>query len=620
MPAKADNKNQMLYRVATIDASDMKDGSREVELSFASESPVQRYDWDNGGFYMEVLDHSSSKSADFSRLNNGGALLRDHNRTQQPGVIVKGSARIDADKKSRAKVKFSRSTLGEEELQDVKDGIRTLVSVGYQVGKEISRETVAGVETRRFEWMPYEVSTVSIPADTTVGVGREETTPTQQTISQENTMKRFVLLNPVATDGGGATATVAPAVATPTPAAAAPAIARSQEDIQKDERRRMSEIIAIGRKFNRMDDAQTAISTGQSVDAFRGQVMDTLQNASSTETATTQIVQARSVGESLILNPQYRAVVEKLRSGAKSVNFAIEIPMNFSHTRTTGDPATTTGLTSIDKQPGIVLLGVQQPRVADLMTQTPTQNTTIRYISENSLTNAAAAVGENGQLPEATWDLVETDASVRKIGVIGRVTDEFFQDYDATRDYINNRLAYMAAIKEDSELLNADGTGSRIKGLLNFTGIQTQAQGTDTALDAIFKAITKVRTVGFFEPDAIVMHPNDLQNFRLMKDKNGQYYFGGPFTGSYGQPGTAGFVLMIWGLPVVWTTSIVQGTCLVGAFRMGAQIFRKLGLTIETTNSDASDFQYNRIAIRANTRLALACYRPLAFCTVTGLN
>jgi HK97 family phage major capsid protein len=614
MPAQADNKNKMLFREATIDASQMKDGSREIELSFASEQPVQRYDWENGTYYNEVLDHSSAKAADFSRLNNGGALLRDHNRTQQPGVIVKNTARIDADKKSRATVKFSRSGLGEEEFQDVKDGIRTLVSVGYQTGREISRENVAGVETRRFEWMPYEVSTVSIPADTTVGVGREENPPpakTTQTISQERQIMPETIAAPIV----AAPPAAAPSVTAP----AAPAVVRSAEDQVKDERKRISEIVAIGRKFSRNDEAQTAISTNQSVDAFRGHVMDLMQNQSTTETATEQTVSGRSVGEIVVANADYRALVEKMKRGGKDVRANFEIPINFAHTRTTGDPATTTGLTSIDKQPGIVLLGQQPPRVADLMNQTPTNNTTIRYISENSLTNAATAVAENGALPEATWDLVETDANIKKIGVIGRVTDEFFQDYDATRDYINNRLAYMVSIKEDNALLNADASANQIKGLLQFTGIQTQAQGVDTALDALYKAINKVRTVGFFEPDAIVMHPNDLQNFRLMKDKNGQYYFGGPFTGSYGQPGSAGFVLMIWGLPVVWTTSIASGTALVGAFRLGAQIFRKLGLTIETTNSDASDFQSNRIAIRANTRLTLACYRPLAFCTVTGL-
>jgi HK97 family phage major capsid protein len=295
-----------------------------------------------------------------------------------------------------------------------------------------------------------------------------------------------------------------------------------------------------------------------------------------------------------------------------------EIPFVFS--RTTGDPATTTGLTSIQKLPGVVTLGQQPLRIADLMVQTPTNNTTIRYISENSLTNAATAVAENGALPEATWDLVETDAVVRKYSVIGRVTTEMFEDYEAVRAYINNRLAYMVAIKEDNALLNADASSNQIKGILQFTGIQTQAQNTDTALDALYKAINKVRTVGFFEPDAIVLNPVDLQNFRLMKDKNGQYYFGGPFTGSYGQPGQAGFVLMIWGLPVVWTNSIAAGTALVGAFRMGAQIFRKAVLGIEITNSDASDFANNRIAIRANSRLTLANFRPAAFCQVTGLN
>lgn len=596
MPARTDKseKPAMLYREATIEASGIKTDSREVELSFASESPVQRYDWENGGFYMEVLDHGSSKSADFSRLNNGGALLRDHNRTQQPGVIVKGSARIDTDKKSRATVKFSRSKLGEEEFQDVNDGIRTLVSVGYQTGKELSRQTVAGVETRSFEWMPYEVSTVSIPADTTVGVGRQEPAPT--ILPKEKTMPE-----------------VAEKSAAEKPAVAAPAVVRSAEDGKKDERKRISEIVAIGKKFKKDDEAQKAISDETSVEDFRALVMDKIKSASE-EKPFEQIVQARTVGEFITTSEQYR----KFTKGNGQRSLSLEVPFGFS--RTTGDPATTTGLTSIDKQPGIVLLGQQPPRVADLMSQTPTTATTIRYISENSLTNAAAAVAEGASKPEATWDLIETDAAVRKIAVVGRVTDEFFQDYDATRDYINNRLAYMVAIKEDNALLNADASANQIRGLMQFSGIQTQAQGVDTALDALYKGINKVRTVGFFEPDAIVLNPLDLQNFRLMKDKNGQYYFGGPFTGSYGQPGSPGFVLFIWGLPVVWTTSIAAGTALVGAFRMGAQIFRKLGLTIETTNSDASDFQFNRIAIRAETRLALACFRPLAFCTVTGLN
>lgn len=164
----------MLFRTAAIDRAALNAESREIPLSFASEQPVERWDWETGGIYLEVLDCASEKSADFARLNAGGALLREHDRRSQVGVVVPGSAKIEADKKARCLVRLSRSPLGEAEFQDIKDGIRTLVSVGYHVGRELAREkNPEGVETRRFEWTPHEVSIVSIPADTSVGVGRE---------------------------------------------------------------------------------------------------------------------------------------------------------------------------------------------------------------------------------------------------------------------------------------------------------------------------------------------------------------------------------------------------------------------------------------------------------------
>jgi HK97 family phage major capsid protein len=75
----------------------------------------------------------------------------------------------------------------------------------------------------------------------------------------------------------------------------------------------------------------------------------------------------------------------------------------------------------------------------------------------------------------------------------------------------------------------------------------------------------------------------------------------------------------MWGLPVVSTTSIAQGTALVGAFRMGAQIFRRMGLTIKTTNSDGSKFLSNILTIVAEERLALAVYQPNKFCSITSI-
>lgn len=359
------------------------------------------------------------------------------------------------------------------------------------------------------------------------------------------------------------------------------------------------EMFALAKRLNKIDQYENAIANGTSLADFRAEILAGITTAATASAAPEP--KFETVGDAFINAAGYKAAAAQ----AGKREFKMEIPLNFRNA--TG---TTSGLTSIQKQPGIVTLDQQPLTLASIIPATVTDATTIRYIAENSYTNAATAVAEEGQKPEASWDLAEVDATVRKIAVVGRVTDEMFADFAQMRDYVNSRLAFMVQSKEDNHLLNGTGSSNQIKGLLNFSGIQTQAVGANTVLDAIHKAITKVRSTGFAEPDAVVIHPSDYEGIKLMKDSDGQYLGVSPY--AFGQA-------TLWGLPVVQTTAIASGTALVGAYRYGSQIFRKLGLTVESTNSDASDFQYNRIAIRAETRLALACYRPLAFCQVTGI-
>ncbi len=160
-------KSGTLYRYSEIRAADINKDDRTVELSFSSEDPYERY------FGIEILDHEKS-SVDLKRLNSGGALLLDHNPGKQIGVIEK-SIIDETDKKGRAVVRFSRSDLGEEIYQDVLDGIRKNVSVGYRVNKMVLEEETDDKEIYRVtKWMPLEVSIVPVPADITVGVGRSE--------------------------------------------------------------------------------------------------------------------------------------------------------------------------------------------------------------------------------------------------------------------------------------------------------------------------------------------------------------------------------------------------------------------------------------------------------------
>lgn len=161
-------KTGIFERSFSLDRAAINADRRTVELSFSSEAPVERWDWDLGT-YREILDHSP-ESVDLSRLRTGGPLLMDHNTRDQVGVI---EAAAVSDKRGKAVVRFSTSARAQEIFKDVQDGIRSLVSVGYQVSTLEKEKVVDGVATMRAtKWTPHEISIVSVPADTSVGVGR----------------------------------------------------------------------------------------------------------------------------------------------------------------------------------------------------------------------------------------------------------------------------------------------------------------------------------------------------------------------------------------------------------------------------------------------------------------
>lgn len=277
------------------------------------------------------------------------------------------------------------------------------------------------------------------------------------------------------------------------------------------------------------------------------------------------------------------------------------------------------GFTSFDRLPEIVQLQQQRITVTELIPSVVTTASSIRYQREDSYTNAAAITAEGAQKPEASFDLSEVDAPIRKIAVIGRVSDEFLSDYPAAASFFAQRLAWMVAQREESQILSGDGTGNNLTGILNTPGIQTQAVGTDAKGDTIFKAITKVRNA-HFEPDGLVINPNDYQTLRLLKDSNNQLYGGGYFYVPYAGAGVVeSGTLNVWGLRTIVTTAVTAGTALVGCFNMGATLFRRLGMTLNITNSDGNDFTYNRSAYRVEVRTGLGVLAPAAFCSVSGL-
>jgi HK97 family phage major capsid protein len=312
----------------------------------------------------------------------------------------------------------------------------------------------------------------------------------------------------------------------------------------------------------------------------------------------------KSLGERFVASEAYKT----WRPGGGQQQAFFEVPEQLGFAAKTTFTTAASTLTQYDRQPGMVMIGQQALTIADLISQGETTMNTIRYVREDTYTNAATTVAEGALKPEAAFDTSEQDAPVRKIAVTGKVTDEM--DFPAIRDYVDNRLQFMVAQQEEAQILLGNGTPPNLQGIETTSGIQTQAAGTDPLPDAVFKAITKIASVGFFQADGVVFNPYDWQNVKLLKTADGIYI--------WGHPADAG-PNRLWGLPVVVTVAQTQHTAFVGAFKLGSQVFRRQGITLETTNSNVDDFVKNLITIRAEERLALAVYRPLAFCTVTGL-
>ena len=121
-----------------------------------------------------------------------------------------------------------------------------------------------------------------------------------------------------------------------------------------------------------------------------------------------------------------------------------------------------------------------------------------------------------------------------------------------------------------------------------------------------------------FRPDALLINPDDLYNIMIRKDTNGQYYGGGFVTGAYGN-GAVAEEPSIWGLKVVPSGSVTQGTCFIGAFKAGGSIVRNNeGLRVEFANQNEDDFIKNMITVRIEERLVLAVRRPACFVKITG--
>lgn len=320
---------------------------------------------------------------------------------------------------------------------------------------------------------------------------------------------------------------------------------------------------------------------------------------------------ARTPGENFAKSQAYATA-----KASKGARFGVSAPEFVpSAAKTAGDPTITTGLTRPDYGP-VVPLPLRRPTVAALLSQGTLANSSLTYYQQQAMSGAFGQVGENAQKPGMTFSFDPVTATLHKIAGWYKISDEALEDSEYVVSVIDNQLMVRLALTEEDAILNSTGSSGTMTGILSTSGIQTEtAADRADCLPALLRALTKVQTGAEIVADGIVINPVDYQQLRLQQDANQQFYGGGPFTGAYGNNGVPAQP-DVWSYRTVVTQAIAQGTALVGAFQVGAQLFRKGGVRVDSTNSDGTDFQYNRVMVRAEERVLLAVYQPLAFVSV----
>ncbi|MEX1669136.1 phage major capsid protein [Zhongshania guokunii] len=271
---------------------------------------------------------------------------------------------------------------------------------------------------------------------------------------------------------------------------------------------------------------------------------------------------------------------------------------------TSGSSSAGDGIWSF-RDPEIVSDPYRPRMLRSLIPTVPVGSNLVEWVQTNVRTNNADMVSETGLKPKSniTYDRKETP--VRKIAHYFKTSTEVLSDFARLRAEIDNEGFEMLRQVEEDQLMQGDGTGINLLGLVpQATAYNVgSTQSGDQQVDVIRRAILQVRQ-SFYGATGIVMNPADWAAIELLKDGENRYLFSAVTTGAPAR---------LWGLPVVESDAIDAGEFMVGAFSTAAAIYDRMQAAVYMSTENEDDFINNMVSILFEERLALAVKRPLAF-------
>lgn len=331
-----------------------------------------------------------------------------------------------------------------------------------------------------------------------------------------------------------------------------------------------------------------------------------------------------TIGEQFVNSPVFQNWFKQVAPGGsipESMKNFQSPPVEFGSflgrkTLITGDSVTSAGAFVQTDYSGIYEpLGRQPIEVVNLLSRRQTRSDLIEFMRQTAIVQQAAMVAEanvttytgatgqvEGLKPEGTMAFEKVTTTVKTMAVTIPATNRALADASQMRGIIDQELRADLAEELEDQILNGNGAGENFTGILATPNVLTQAWDTDL-LTTLRKARTYLRVTGRTAPNAILMHPNDIETVDLLKDLDGRFYYGGPAVG--GVPG-------IWRVPVIECQTMTEGQALMGDFRK-AVLWDREQATLRVAQEHSDFFARNMVLFLAEMRVAFAVIRPSAF-------
>jgi HK97 family phage major capsid protein len=312
--------------------------------------------------------------------------------------------------------------------------------------------------------------------------------------------------------------------------------------------------------------------------------------AMSEKAVSTREVAPRTIGQAVrkSLKDNHKAIVSAMEKG-ETINLDVKTDTDLTNDYT-GDVALSVLDPMVDR--------IKRPirRVQEIANVGTTTSKYVVYIQQTTASTSSFIL-EAGAKAQGQVQYQEVSVEVKKVAATLKVSKEMLTDLAFMQSEVNYDLMESVEQSIDNALLNGNGVGANLDGVINQSTAWSAGTFAGTITNANVSDVIRVGKAQIeasnFTPTHVILNPEDVAKIQLTKTAQGEYTY--PiFMDQTGAMNLAGMV-------VVSSANMTADNFVIGDFsRFNVRYREALNMSIGYVNDD---FQRNMVTILCEARL-----------------